>query len=57
MPASAARLGLVLFGGQGHRQVAVDLGISASGMVALLRAVLVQTAAAQPDTRPDVVQE
>ena len=50
-------LGLVLFGGQGYRQVAIDLGISAAGMAALLRAVLIQTAAAEPGSRPDVVQE
>jgi hypothetical protein len=31
--------------------------ISASGMAALLRVVLVQTAAAQPDSRPHVDQE
>jgi hypothetical protein len=50
-------LGLVLFGDQGYRQVAIDLAISASGIAALLRAVLVQTAAAQPDSRPDVAEE
>ena len=50
-------LELVAFGGPGYRQVAVDLGISASGMAALLRAILVQTAAARPDSRPDVDQE
>ena len=50
-------LGHVLFGDQGYRQVAIDLAISASGIAALLRAVLVQTAAAQPDSRPDVAEE
>jgi hypothetical protein len=50
-------LGLVLFGDQGYRQVAIDLAISASGRAVLLRAVLAPTAAAKPDSRPDVAQE
>lgn len=35
-------LGLVVFGGLGYRQAVVDLGISASGMAALLRTALVK---------------
>jgi hypothetical protein len=50
-------IALVLFGAQGYRQVGVDLGISASGMPARLRAALVNTAVGRPDSRPDVAQQ
>jgi hypothetical protein len=50
-------LGLIVFGGVGYRQAGVELGISASGTAALLRTAVVKTAAAQPDSRPDVALE
>jgi hypothetical protein len=45
-------LGLVLFGGLGYRQAAVDLGLSASDMAALLRTALAKTVAAEPGSAP-----
>jgi DNA-binding CsgD family transcriptional regulator len=50
-------LGLVIFGALGYRQVGVELGMSASEVSALLRAVLVKAEASEPDGVPHVNQE
>lgn len=50
-------LGLMHFGGRGYRQVAVELGTSASEVAALLRAALSKAASAEPDSLAYVNQE
>ena len=50
-------LGLALFGALAYRQVGVDLGICASDVAAMLRAVLVEAAAAKPGPLPYASQE
>ncbi len=50
-------LGLILFSALRYRQVAAHLGISASGVSGLLRAVLVTAAGAKRDGLPYVSQE
>jgi hypothetical protein len=50
-------LGLVLFGGAGYRQAAVDLGVPASDMTALLRAAVAGATASGPGSLPCASQD